>query len=576
MLVVVGGTAGLGTLLGLGNATILAGLTALFCFMAANGGPLRPDLKILAGFAPAVVVAGAAPRLLAEVSQAAAITLLVVIVFGACLVPALGPRFGTVGLGLGMTAVLGYGFLLTGAASAGQIIGAPALAVAATLVLRLLMGVKDPDRPTRAALADALTDGSAEQAVRLWISDRPKVWQTKVLTAGARFRSATAVLADRKRVLDADRAAALRRTLDSAMAQMTGLAGAVRAKSTPDDLPEIEPAAHTGQYLEDDLWDSLRAVRGAVIERDDSVMDTQPHVLRAALWWEVTGALSWRSAQLRHALRCALGVLVALLVARSRPGDPLTMSFLMATFAIMQPQWRDTLSRASERVLGSLAGAAVLAILIWLLPQSTLLPVALAAMLVGFSVMQSQPLIFNACLVLMTVGMYTAAHGFDPAGLVIEYVVAMALAVAIGLLFGFAAIPGVRRTSRQRFDDAEKATKDLLDAVADRAGRSELALRLRTAARSYQDLVVPGNRKPTDARAQAIDEAEEGFRGLATSTLTMVGRDMRDLAREAARALGEGNEITTQPQDDEQRLVTDMVTADLLRVRCARAILTER
>jgi hypothetical protein len=87
ILAVVGGTAGLGTLAGLGSATILAGLTALFCFMAANGGPLLPDLKVLAGFAPAVVVACAAPRLLAEVSQVAAITVLVMIVFVACLMP---------------------------------------------------------------------------------------------------------------------------------------------------------------------------------------------------------------------------------------------------------------------------------------------------------------------------------------------------------------------------------------------------------------------------------------------------------------------------------------------------------
>jgi hypothetical protein len=190
--------------------------------------------------------------------------------------------------------------------------------------------------------------------------------------------------------------------------------------------------------------------------------------------------------------------------------------------------------------------------------------------------MQSQPLIFNACLVLMTVGIYTATRGLDPAGLVIEYIVAMILAVAIGLLFGFAAIPGVHTTSRQRFEDAETATKDLLDAVADRAGRSELALRFRTAARSCQDLAVPENRKTTEAQAQAIADAEESFRGLATSTLTMLGRDMRDLARETARALGEGTEIRAQPQDDEQKLVTGMVTADLLRVRRARTILTRR
>ncbi|MER6767795.1 FUSC family protein, partial [Amycolatopsis sp. NPDC000746] len=64
ILVVVGGTAGLGVALGLGGTAMLAGLTALFCFIAATGGPLRPDLLLLAAFAPAVVIGGAGPRLL--------------------------------------------------------------------------------------------------------------------------------------------------------------------------------------------------------------------------------------------------------------------------------------------------------------------------------------------------------------------------------------------------------------------------------------------------------------------------------------------------------------------------------
>ncbi|WP_321167118.1 hypothetical protein [Amycolatopsis japonica] len=179
LLVVLGGVSGLGFLLGLGNAAVLAALTALFCLIAAVGGPLWADLRLLAWFAPALILAVGVPRLLGAVSQWAAIGLLVAIVVVAGLVPVLGPRFVTVGLGLGMASLFGYGFQLTGTASAGQILGAPAIAVGVVILLRVLMGAKDPAKPTRDALADALSTGTSEtqvRAARLWLADRPRRW----------------------------------------------------------------------------------------------------------------------------------------------------------------------------------------------------------------------------------------------------------------------------------------------------------------------------------------------------------------------------------------------------------------
>lgn len=84
VVVVVGATAGIGVAVGLGNTVVLAGLTALFCFIAATGGPLRSDLVLLACYAP-LVVGVAGPRLLGAVSDVAAIALLTVVVFVAAL-----------------------------------------------------------------------------------------------------------------------------------------------------------------------------------------------------------------------------------------------------------------------------------------------------------------------------------------------------------------------------------------------------------------------------------------------------------------------------------------------------------
>jgi hypothetical protein len=181
---------GLGFLVGLGSLAILAGLTAMFCLMAAFGGSLAADLRLLAWFGPVLVLAVGVPRLLGEFSQWAAVALLVVIVFLVCLVPVLGPRYVTVGMGLGMAAVFSYGLKSIGVGSVVQIFGAPALAFVVVLALRVVSGARDPSAPLRTAFADALTAGTGtaqENATRLWFADRPRRWTSGVMNGPGVF-----------------------------------------------------------------------------------------------------------------------------------------------------------------------------------------------------------------------------------------------------------------------------------------------------------------------------------------------------------------------------------------------------
>ncbi|GAA3566415.1 hypothetical protein GCM10022222_57840 [Amycolatopsis ultiminotia] len=590
ILLVVGGTAGLGAALGLGGTAVLAGLTALFCFLAASGGPLRADLKLLAAFAPAVVVGGAGPRLLGQVSSAGAIALLVVIVFVAGLLPALGPRFVTVGLGLGMASVFGYGFQLSGSASTAQIVGAPALAVGVVFVLRLLMGIADPGKPVRTALADALAGpdrDAAERALRLWLADRPHAWQARVLTATARGHGTVITLRERLRVFEQAQADELTRVLDVVEAQFVALAETVRAKQVPAEPPEIErvdpEVALPGDTttLLDEVWTMLAEIRTAATTRDRSTVDFPRHLVRQALRQEAGGALSWRSVQLRHAVRCALGMLVAVLVAAFRPGDPLTVSFLMTTFAIMQPEWRDTLTKAWQRGAGAVAGAVVLALALWLLPQSALLPLGIVALLVGFPFMQVKPMVFNGCVVLMAVGVNATTRHLDAVSTLVEYLLLVALAVVIGLLFGFAAVPGVPKPSvAQRFSAAVEAGEALLSVVAARlrggAEQREVGLRFRAAARTTQDLLSPepGSREPEPSHRDALDEVGDGLRGLVSSAGALARRGAQSPAMaaftEASAAALTGRADPPEPPpsaDEEDRLLADLVLADLRRVR---------
>ncbi|WP_414938107.1 FUSC family protein [Amycolatopsis sp. cmx-11-51] len=586
LLVVLGGVSGLGFLLGLGNAAVLAALTALFCLIAAVGGPLWADLRLLAWFAPAVILAVGVPRLLGEVSQWAAISLLVVIVVVAGLLPVLGPRFVTVGLGLGMASLFGYGFQLTGTASAGQILGAPALAVGVVLLLRVLIGAKDPAKPTREALAEALAAGTSdtqERAARLWLADRPQRWTAGVLGGTFRHRAAAGLLEIRRKRLDSEEIGV---TLDAAKEEAVRLADAVRNPAAPDEVEPVrrkEPAELPGATagLVTALWDSLETIRTAATERDKSRVDVPKGLRKELRRIELSGAFSWRSAQFRHALRCGLGVALALVVASFRPGDPLTVSFLLGTFAIMQPEWHDSLGKAWQRIGGSLGGAVVLALVLWLLPQGFLLPVGLVALLGGFSVMRTRPTIFNGCMVLMSVGVNATTKHLDPRYVLVEYLLLMVLAGAIALLFGFAAIPGVPKPgAAERFDTAVDATRTLLGSVGRKLRGDDVDPR--TLGREFRGATVaqhgllaaePGTKEPAPGQRGALEKTAEALRGLSVTASSLLLRPgstgVADAVDEAARALGteEATEIPVPSDaDEEQRLVLDTIVAEVVAV----------
>lgn len=586
LLVVLGGVSGLGFLLGLGNAAVLAALTALFCLMAAVGGPLWADLRLLAWFAPALILAVGVPRLLGAVSQWAAIGLLVAIVIVAGLLPVLGTRFVTVGLGLGMASLFGYGFQLTGTASAGQILGAPALAVGVVILLRVLMGAKDPAKPTRDALADALATGSSEtqeSAARLWLADRPRRWTGRVLGGMFRYRAAVGLLEIRGKRLDSEE---IGETLAAAREEAARLADAVRSPAAPGEVEPVRRKEPTGlpgatAKLVTAVWEALETIRAAATERDESRVDVPRGLRKELRRIELSGAFSWRSAQFRHALRCGLGVGLALVVASFRPGDPLTVSFLLATFAIMQPEWRDSLGKAWQRIGGSLGGAVVLAAVLWLLPQGLLLPIGLVALLGGFSVMRTRPAIFNGCMVLMSVGMNATTRHLDPRYVLVEYLLLMVLAGAIALLFGFAAIPGVPKPGpAERFESAVAATRTLLGSVA-RNLRGEdvdprtLGREFRAAAIAHQGLLAaePGTKEPAPGQRDALENAAEALRGLSVTASSLLLRPgsagVADAVGEAASSLG-ADETTEIPvprdADEEQRLVLDTIAADVVAV----------
>lgn len=601
---------GLGFALGLGGASVLAALTAMFCFMAAFGGTLAADLRLLAWFGPLLVVVVGVVRLLSSAQAWPVIGLVTLIVFAAGLVPVLGPRYQTVGLGLGMATVFGYGFPATGAATAAwQAFAAPAVGVAVVVGWRAALGAADPGGPLRTALAESLTGQgltSMEQTVRTWLADRPRRWTEGVLNGTRRYRVAVDVLADRGRRMDEAAGADVDRLLAAGRAEAERLAEAVRARSAPPQLGRVRRVA-PGRPLPGDsaalvttMWQGLEQVEAANLDRDQARVDYPSSLARDALFDGLRGGLSWNSSQLRHAVRCALGMLAALLVAHvGFPGNPLVMVFLLSTFMIMQPAWRASVAKAWQRVAGTLLGAAALALVVWLAqpPEAALVGIGVAALLVGFYFQQSRPIVFNACTVLMGVAMNASMRHLDLRQTMLEYLLLIAIAVVIGLLFGFGVVPGVRELKpAERFAEGVESARALLVATSAGLARGVAewpALRsvFRAAASAEQNLAggpeVGAERDPGPRRAE--EDAAEGLRGLRVACTALLLRaptggplaepvrrtaEWLDPSADPERPLLELAEVATR-LDPEQRLLLNGIVADVLVVRRAAPALAD-
>ncbi|HEX4246872.1 MAG TPA: FUSC family protein [Pseudonocardia sp.] len=606
MLLVIAAAAGLGVLVGLGAAAVLAALSAMFCLMASFGGTLRADLRLLAWFGPLLIVVVGGLKSLAGVAPWPAIVLVTVVVFGVGLLPVLGTRFVTVGMGLGMAATFACGFQQGGPFTLLQDFAGPAVAVVVVVVVRVLMGMKDPDQSVRAALAGALTAGpgaAPEQAVQQWRADGPRAWTTAVLGGVLRYHNALRVLNTRRGQLSGPAVAELDQVLAAANEEAGRLAGQVSEKTAAaptDRVRRAEPRiALPGatRELVTSVWLGLEAIQAAVANRDRAEVALPAAFGRDQLTTELRGALTWDSAQLRHAVRCALGMLLALSISMLWASSPLRLSFLLAVFAIMQPQLQDSIRVARQRAYGSLAGAAALALLIVLvdLPQPALVPIGIGAMLIGMLFfMQKNPLVFNACTILMSVGLNVNMRHLEIGPTLLQYLGQMALAVGIALAFGFVAIPGVPKpTVAVRFNDAVRDARELVHEVAAalvNRNPDAMALRprFRAATGAHQNLRATDSvsPEPTAEQQLAAEQASEALQGLSASMSALLMRaaasaPLADAVAEVALQLDP--HLPPDPArvdgklpaviDPEQRLLVDTMIASTITVAQSAPIL---
>ncbi|WP_122818519.1 FUSC family protein [Nocardioides pantholopis] len=517
-----------------GPAAIIGGLVALFSLVAFMGGPLRADLRAAALIAPLLLFAAIVPRLLAEVSRPAAIALVVVLGFVAALLPLRGPRFAHAGLGLGMTTVYAYAYAPHGVTDHQQVIAAAVAGVLVALLVRLLLGVSDPSKPTREQVAEVLVAddpaAATSTAFDTWLSDGRQRWLAQALEGASRYR-----LAVRANELDAAGSgsdgdvAALR-------ARAEELAEQLRAKHPPAGdaaapAPGAGPAEASAVRRADAALDS---VEHAAHDRDRTpvVLDRgSRHEFRDAV---LHPSARLRSIQVRHAFRTAFGLLVMLLITyHLEPGDPLISTVLLSTFAILQASWRDTLGKARTKVVGVVAGSAAVAVILLTVPERYLTEIAAVALVLGLWYITTRPALGAAFMVVVSVGFNAVTRDLDPGELLVQYAVLTACAVAVGVVLGFAVVPAFRPAPlRRRVLDATEATAAVLRAASDGSPSVQQFLALHRDASQTQDELVPDREHLDERQLAALERLRSGLRDL-TTMVDAATADRAALARAA-------------------------------------------
>lgn len=264
-------------------------------------------------------------------------------------------------------------------------------------------------------------------------------------------------------------------------------------------------------------------------QRDQSPADI-PRGLRGKIGLAALRAgLRNGSIQVRHALRTAVAVLLALLVSLILPnGDPLLPTLLVTTFAIVQISWRATLLRTRDRVLGVLAGGVLVVILLLVLPHALLLPMSLVGLAVGMWFITARPAISIAAMLVMSVGLNTGLRHLDPVGVVIQYIALALTAVVIGGVVGFAIIPAWRpRPLPTRVAAAVSRVATVLSALSSAAAHEtpKQGLRLLEQAQAATQQLVP-DREQLDAHQQdQLEQLRTTLNDLTATALFAVARN---------------------------------------------------
>ncbi|MGW0039716.1 hypothetical protein [Gordonia sp. NPDC003376] len=598
-LVVMTVSLGIGYSAGLGKASVLGAMVGLFCVMATFGGSLGSDLRRLAWLAPLTVFAACVPRALGTWNSFAGVLVLILVIFGLSLFPAVIPKFRLLSIGVCYSAVAGYGIALPTGTSEFHIVMAVLLGLAIAVAVRVLAGIADPTKPTRVAVAAPLRTGdfTTVDIIRSWMVDRPSTWTTMVLTESLRFRRSVDLLraqADRPTTQTPEKLG-ISAALAAVNADATAVADLVEARH-PDEIdhknsapqerltdnptvPDDPRLTAASRALVTKAEHHLATIRQAATDRDTTpltrVKDLRSTFLRA----RITAAISPDSPELHQGLAKSVGILAAWGTGLQVAQPFFANTFFNAVVSMLQPTWTETVRRIGYRLIGC-AIAVVLVVLaaVWL-PAPTMALIAIIGLFTLTWYMFSHPIVSNAGGVAMTVALTATSRHLDPLATLVHVILMLLVA---GVIVFLVSLPSVLRSRRTTVQDAlSTATEKLLvllseiDTDAELDDSTRFAVFVRASAISDQlrgngAAMAPEQRGRVESAANIIDML---------TLVTVIYRDRTPTGTGFRDTIAHTREILGGPTAQSRGLAYDDATADGVDVRivqCARELVRLR
>ncbi|KVW81382.1 hypothetical protein [Burkholderia cepacia] len=453
---VAGLTIVLSHLLGLSDVAIFMALVALFTSIGLFGGTLRVDLTVTVWWLAGLTALVALPLSVGLWWKPGG-AILFVVGIGCCgLAPALGKRYRSVRLGLGLVAVYAYGYHSTHSVSAGAIVVGAFVAFAVPFCLRMAVGARDPDAPLRAALARSLTDerGQAlEAASASWLEGPSREWLGRVLAGTARYRAAVSRL--RESAGDTAPPDLSAMVLVELARSSTALGEIVRARRIAPESHQLIAAdldrmsrladVHTDSRPEfrtglKDAVKGLEEVLHAAEARSGRMVSVAGPVRRRLALIALQAALSWRSDHLRGAMRAMVTVATSLCAVALTDRREVALPFLMASYGILQATPRASVIEAARRVAGVTAGGGIGILVALTTPAPAADWAAAAALIVAFAYLASSISVFMAGLVIALTLEIAPSLGISPTHYAVSYLVAVLGGALVAVAIGFGTI----------------------------------------------------------------------------------------------------------------------------------------
>lgn len=449
---VIGVTSAAGLALGLGMASLLAAMVALFCLIASLLGSLWPDMRRLAWLGPWVVLAAAVPRFLASWHYWAGVAALVVALFLITLLQVAGPRYRIAVVGFSYAVIAGFGLALPTGTSDAAVLWAAVLGLGVAAVLRILLGWADPSRYTRDQLAAPLIgdDFDSVGVIDAWILDRPSTWTTGVLGGAFGYRRAVDTAAHLSRALPPDSRVVVDEHLDALRDEARATAALVTARhpgpvaAPPAAGPSEAHAPISGLLTE--AREHLADVRRFALARDQTPWTEVTSVRRRLARARRSVALRPEAGVVSEATAKAVGVCAAAASGLQIVQPAFANTYFNAVVSMLQPNWSATFTRVIYRILGSIVGIVAVVLVAVYLPPAAMYVVAIAGLLVLIWFVTTHPIVSAAGAVAMSVALTSTGRHLDPLETLVHLLIIVAAASMIVLVVS---IPSMIRAHRE-------------------------------------------------------------------------------------------------------------------------------